>query len=247
MQVLQSLIADRWVGQRAARGLHSAVNGRLVAQTHEEEPDFAESLTYARGTALPALLQLDFQQRAARLKALANHLLERKEALYAVSAHTGATRADSWIDIEGGIGTLFAYASIGRRELPSSNVVHEGPAVPLGKEGHFIGTHILAPRRGVAVHINAFNFPMWGLLEKFAPSFLAGMPCIVKPATATSYVAESCVRLMMESQLLPPGALQLVIGGSGDLAALADTDGFVELPPGPAEFVRGYVARIYRW
>ena len=225
MQVLQSLIADRWIGKNAARGLHSAINGRLIAQTHEEELDFGESLAYARDTALPALLKLDFQQRAARLKALANFLLERKETLYAISAHTGATRADSWIDIEGGIGTLFAYASIGRRELPSSNVMHEGPAVQLGKEGHFIGTHILAPKRGVAVHINAFNFPMWGMLEKFAPSFLAGMPCIVKPATATSYVAEACVRLMMESGLLPPGALQLVIGSSGDLLdRLQETD-----------------------
>ncbi len=225
MQVLQSLIADRWVGSNAARGLHSAINGRLIAQTHEEELDFGESLAYARSTALPALLKLDFQQRAARLKAMANYLLERKEALYAISAHTGATRADSWIDIEGGIGTLFAYASIGRRELPSSNVMHEGPAVQLGKEGHFIGTHVLAPKRGVAVHINAFNFPMWGMLEKFAPSFLAGMPCIVKPATATSYVAEACVRLMMESGLLPPGALQLVIGSSGDLLdRLMETD-----------------------
>jgi len=225
MQVLQSLIADRWVGKSAARGLHSAINGRLIAQTHEEELDFAESLEFARGTALPALLKLDFQQRAALLKALATFLLERKEELYAISAHTGATRADSWIDIEGGIGTLFAYASIGRRELPSSNVMHEGPAVQLGKEGHFIGTHILAPKRGVAVHINAFNFPMWGMLEKFAPSFLAGMPTIIKPATATSYVAESCVRLMMASNLLPPGALQLVIGSSGDLLdRLEETD-----------------------
>ncbi|HEY4082805.1 MAG TPA: phenylacetic acid degradation bifunctional protein PaaZ [Burkholderiaceae bacterium] len=225
MQVLQSLIADRWIGQQASKALHSAINGRTVAQTHEEALDFAESLSYARGTALPALLALDFQQRAARLKALANYLVERKESLYAISAHTGATRADSWIDIEGGTGTLFAYASMGRRELPSSNLVHEGPAVPLGKEGQFIGTHVLVPKRGVAVHINAFNFPMWGMLEKFAPSFLAGMPCIVKPATATSYVAEACVRLMMESGLLPAGALQLVIGSSGDLLdRLEETD-----------------------
>ena len=225
MQVLQSLIADRWIGQHASKVLHSAINGRAVAQTHEESLDFAESLSYARGTALPALLALDFQQRAARLKALANYLVERKEALYAISAHTGATRADSWIDIEGGTGTLFAYASMGRRELPSSNLVHEGPAVPLGREGQFIGTHVLVPKRGVAVHVNAFNFPMWGMLEKFAPSFLAGMPCIVKPATATSYVAEACVRLMMASGLLPAGALQLVIGSSGDLLdRLEETD-----------------------
>ena len=223
--VLQSLIAGRWIGSTAARGLHSAVNGRLVTQTHAEEIDFGESLHFARRQALPALLALDFQQRAAILKALATYLQEHKESLYAISAHTGATRPDSWIDIEGGFGTLFAYASMGRRELPSSNIVHEGPAQALGKLGQFMGTHVLVPKRGVAVHINAFNFPMWGMLEKFAPSFLAGMPCIVKPATATSYVAEACVRLIEQSGLLPAGALQLVIGGSGDLLdRLEETD-----------------------
>jgi oxepin-CoA hydrolase / 3-oxo-5,6-dehydrosuberyl-CoA semialdehyde dehydrogenase len=215
--VLQSLIADRWIGAEAARSLHSAVNGRAVARTHAEEIDFAESLAYARGQALPALMALNFQQRAARLRALGAYLNEHKEQLYAISAHTGATRADSWIDIEGGSGTLYAYASMGAAELPSSNVMHEGPALPLGKGGQFAGTHILVPRRGVAVHINAFNFPIWGMLEKFAPSFLAGMPCIVKPATATSYLTEACVRLMHASGLLPAGALQLVIGATGDL------------------------------
>lgn len=223
--ILQSLIADRWIGATASRALHSAINGRTVAQTHAESIDFGESLAYARGQALPALLKLTFQQRAAQLKALAAYLMEHKEGLYAISAHTGGTRADNWIDIEGGIGTLFAYASMGRRELPSSNIVHEGPAVALGREGQFLGSHVLVPKRGVAVHINAFNFPMWGMLEKFAPSFLAGMPCIVKPATATSYVAEACVRLIQQSGLLPAGALQLVIGGSGDLLdRLLETD-----------------------
>jgi oxepin-CoA hydrolase/3-oxo-5,6-dehydrosuberyl-CoA semialdehyde dehydrogenase len=223
--ILQSLIANRWVGTEAARSLHSAINGRAVAQTHADVIDFAESLAFARSQALPALLKFDFQQRAACLKALAAYLMEHKESLYAVSAHTGGTRSDNWIDIEGGIGTLFAYASIGRRELPSSNVLHEGPAIPLSKEGQFIGSHVLVPKRGVAVHINAFNFPMWGMLEKFAPSFLAGMPCIVKPATATSFVAEACVRLIHASGLLPAGALQLIIGGSGDLLdRLEETD-----------------------
>ena len=160
---------------------------------------------------------MDFQQRAARLKALAAYLSERKEHLYAISHHTGATRSDSWIDIEGGTGTLYAYASMGGAELPSGNVLHEGPVVPLGKKGRFVGTHILVPRGGVAVHINAFNFPIWGLLEKFAPTFLAGMPCIAKPATATSYLTEALVRLMFDSGLLPKGSLQLVIGGTGDL------------------------------
>ncbi|MBV8124839.1 MAG: aldehyde dehydrogenase family protein, partial [Paucibacter sp.] len=215
--VLQSLIADRWLGKEASRGLHSAVNGRVVARTHSEAIDFAESLHFARQTALPALLALNFQQRAARLRALGAYLNQHKEQLYAISAHTGATRADSWIDIEGGSGTLYAYASMGAAELPSSNVMHEGPVLRLGKLGHFAGTHILVPRRGVAVHINAFNFPIWGMLEKFAPSFLAGMPCIVKPATATSYLTEAAVRLIHASGLLPAGALQLVIGGTGDL------------------------------
>jgi len=186
--VLQSHIAGRWVGAQPAQLLKSAVNGRPVAHTHAEAVDFGEAVDHARRTGLPALLALDFQQRAERLKALAKFLGERKEALYAVSAHTGATRADSWIDIEGGSGTLFAYAGVGANELPSGNLVHEGPALPLGKTNRFAATHILVPRGGVAVHINAFNFPVWGMLEKFAPSFLAGMPCIVKPATATSYL-----------------------------------------------------------
>ena len=215
--VLQSHIAGRWLGAEPAQPLRSAVNGRLVASTHAEAIDFAEALAHARRTGLPALLALDFQQRAERLKALAKFLVERKEALYAVSAHTGATRNDGWIDIEGGTGTLFAYASVGGNELPSGNLVHEGPVVALGKQGRFAGTHVLVPRRGVAAHVNAFNFPVWGMLEKFAPSFLAGMPCIVKPATATSYLTEACVRLIVESGLLPEGALQLVIGGTGDL------------------------------
>ncbi|NVK00152.1 MAG: phenylacetic acid degradation bifunctional protein PaaZ, partial [Oceanospirillaceae bacterium] len=125
--------------------------------------------------------------------------------------------ADSWIDIEGGTATLFAYASMGRNQLPSGNLIHEGPATQLGKVGQFFGSHLLVPRQGVAVHINAFNFPIWGMLEKFAPNFLAGMPCIVKPASQTSYLTEACVRLMQQSGLLPEGALQLVIGGTGDL------------------------------
>jgi oxepin-CoA hydrolase / 3-oxo-5,6-dehydrosuberyl-CoA semialdehyde dehydrogenase len=215
--VLQSLIADRWLGTQPAQALKSAINGATVAHTHAEALDFAHSLHHARSVGLPALLKLDFQARAATLKALAKYLIEHKETLYAISAHTGATRADSWVDIEGGTGTLFAYAGFGSNELPSGNLVHEGPVLSLSKAGGFAGTHILVPRRGVVVHINAFNFPVWGLLEKFAPSFLAGMPCIAKPATATSYLTEACVRLMQQSGLLPPGALQLVIGGTGDL------------------------------
>src|SRR5262245_59541084 len=215
--VLQSYIAGRWVGTKPAQALRSAVNGTPVASTHAEAIDFGEALRHARTTGLTNLLKLDFQQRAAILRALAKYLNDNKEPLYAVSAHTGATRNDGWIDIEGGSGTLFAYASVGGNELPSGNLLHEGPAAPLGKKGGFAGTHVLVPRRGVAVHINAFNFPVWGLLEKFAPSFLAGMPCIGKPATATSYLTEAAVRMMNESGLLPEGSLQLVIGSTGDL------------------------------
>ena len=219
---LQSYIADRFVGARAGAALASAVDGRTVAHAHADEIDFGEAVAHARRVGVPAFLALDFQQRAARLKALAKFLMERKEALYAISAHTGATRADSWIDIEGGAGTLFAYAGMGSNELPSGNLIHEGPAMPLGKKGQFAGTHVLVPRRGVAVHINAFNFPVWGALEKFAPSFLAGMPCIVKPATSTSYLTEAMVRLAVESGLLPAGALQLVVGSTGDLLDRVD-------------------------
>jgi len=217
MAVLQSLIADRWVGSREGARLASAIDGSVIHHAHADALDFAEALEHARRTGGPALLALDFQQRAARLKALAAYLNGRKEELYAISRHTGATRSDGWVDIEGGTGTLYAYASMGGNELPSGNVLHEGPAVVLGKKGSFAATHILVPRGGVAVHINAFNFPVWGLLEKFAPTFLAGMPCIAKPATATSYLTEALVRMMVESKLLPAGALQLVIGPTGDL------------------------------
>lgn len=214
---LQSFIAGSWIGHHGAQVLRSAIDGHELARTHEERPDFAEAIEHGRRQGVSGLMALDFQQRAQRLKAIALYLSERKEQLYALSHHSGATRADSWIDIEGGNSTLFTYASLGSRELPSGNIVHEGPAMQLSKLGSFAGTHILVPRGGLVVHINAFNFPIWGMLEKFAPSFLAGMPCIVKPASATSYLTEAVVRLMDESGLLPPGSLQLVIGSTGDL------------------------------
>ncbi|ARB44674.1 phenylacetic acid degradation bifunctional protein PaaZ [Alloalcanivorax xenomutans] len=227
MTVLQSYLAGQWFGSQAAKPLASAINGEIVAHTHDDAPDFAAAVDYARTTGTRELLKLDFQQRAARLKAMALYLQEHKKALYALSRHTGATKGDNAFDIDGGFGTLFAYASMGRKELPSGNVLHEGPVMPLGKNNHFAGTHILVPRRGVAVHINAFNFPVWGMLEKFAGNFLAGMPCIVKPATATSYLTEACVRLMQDSGALPEGALQLVIGGTGDLLDQLDEQDMV--------------------
>ncbi|MDE2427287.1 MAG: phenylacetic acid degradation bifunctional protein PaaZ [Burkholderiales bacterium] len=217
MKTLQSYIAGQWFGKEAAQPLHNAIDGSVIYHTHAEQIDFAAALQFARQQGIKNLLVLDFQQRAAILRSLAKYLNEHKEELYAISVQTGATRNDSWIDIEGGAGTLFAYASIGTNEFPSGNVFHEGPAFPLGKQGHFSGTHILVPRGGVAVHINAFNFPVWGLLEKFAPTFLAGMPCIVKPASATSYLTEALLRQIDASGLLPAGSLQLVIGSTGDL------------------------------
>jgi len=227
MSILQSLIADRWIGSRQGAALASAIDGATIHHAHADELDFGEALSFARRTGGAALLALDFQQRAARLKALAAYLNERKEDLYALSRHTGATRSDGWVDIEGGTGTLYAYASMGGNELPSGNVLHEGPPVVLGKKGQFAATHILVPRGGVAVHINAFNFPVWGLLEKFAPTFLAGMPCIAKPATATSYLTEALVRMMMASGLLPAGSVQLVIGPTGDLLDRLDSSDVV--------------------
>ncbi|MEP5052003.1 MAG: phenylacetic acid degradation bifunctional protein PaaZ [Alloalcanivorax venustensis] len=227
MTVLQSYLAGQWLGSQPGKPLASAINGEIVAHAHDDTPDFAAAVHYGRTTGVKALLKLDFQERAARLKAMALHLQEHKKELYTLSRHTGATKGDNAFDIDGGFGTLFAYASMGRKELPSGNVVHEGPVIPLGKNNHFAGTHILVPRGGIAVHINAFNFPVWGMLEKFAANFLAGMPCIVKPATATSYVTEACVRLMQDSGALPEGALQLVIGGTGDLLDQLDEQDMV--------------------
>jgi oxepin-CoA hydrolase/3-oxo-5,6-dehydrosuberyl-CoA semialdehyde dehydrogenase len=162
-KLLQSHVAGRWVGQQPAKALRSAINGKVVAHLPEESPDFAEMVAHARGAGLRHLLQSHFQDRARTLKALAAYLMEHKEQLYAASTPTGATRSDSWIDVEGGIGTLFAYASIGGKDLPSSNVMHEGPAIRLGADNHFVGSHVLVPRRGLALHINAFNFPHLGL------------------------------------------------------------------------------------
>lgn len=217
MSTLQSFIAGQWLGNTPAQALASAIDGSVVAHTHAEALDFAQALDYARTVGLPALLKTNFQQRAAMLKALGKYLVEHKESLYELSCHTGATRTDSWIDIEGGAGTLFAYASMAKGLPQSGNLWAEDEFMPLGKTGIFGGQHILAPRRGVAVHIDAFNFPIWGLLEKFAPTFLAGMPSIGKPATATSYLTEKAMRLIDASGILPPGALQLVIGSTGDL------------------------------
>ena len=217
MSVLKSFIAGEWVGEQQAKALPSAINGEIVAHTHADTLDFKKAVEYGRKIGGKTLLAMDFQERALALKAMATYLQEHKKELYALSMHTGSSKSDNGIDIDGGFGTLFSYASMGRRELPSGNVVHEGPVTPLGKNNHFAGTHIMVPRGGVAVHIDAYNFPVWGMLEKFAPTFLAGMPSIVKPATSTCYVTELAVRLMHESGALPEGSLQLIIGSTGDL------------------------------
>ncbi|EBA00198.1 phenylacetic acid degradation bifunctional protein PaaZ [Marinobacter sp. ELB17] len=217
MSVLKSFISGKWVGERQAKALPSAINGEIVAHTHDDTLDFKEAAEYGRKVGGKNLLAMDFQERALALKAMAMYLQEHKKELYAMSMHTGSSKADNGFDIDGGFGTMFSYASMGRRELPSGNVVHEGPVTQLGKNNHFAGTHILVPRGGVALHINAYNFPVWGMLEKFAPTFLAGMPSIVKPATSTCYVTELAVRLMHESGALPEGSLQLIIGSTGDL------------------------------
>src|SRR3954447_9323194 len=215
---LQSFALDRWI--EPATGLvdiASAVDGRIVARTSSAGLDFGAMVEYARDVGSPSLRTLSFHQRADRLRALAAYLGERKDPLYALAGDTGANRRDNAIDIEGGIGTLSAYASRGRRDLPDAKFAVEGDVETLSKGGSFVGQHILSPLQGVAVHINAFNFPCWGLLEKFAPAFLAGVPVIAKPATATAYVTEALVRLMHESGVLPAGSLQLICGASGDL------------------------------
>lgn len=218
MSHLSNYALDRWY--RADGGLvaiPSALDGSLVAETSSQGLDFAAMLHHARTVGGPALRALTFHERARILKGLAEAISTRKEELYALATHTGATRTDNWIDIEGGAGTLYAYASKGRRELPNARILIDGDTEALSKRGSFIGQHVYTPLQGVAVHINAFNFPVWGMLEKLAPTLLAGVPAIVKPATATAYVTEAAFRIMIETGLLPAGALQLIVGATGDL------------------------------
>jgi len=216
--ILQNYAVDRWTApSEGLADIASAIDGRVVARLSSRSLDFAAMVRHARTVGGPALRRLTFHQRADLLKALALYLSERKEPLYTLAADTGATRRDNLIDIDGGLGTLFAYASRGRRELPSERFVVEGGVEPLSKGGSFVGLHVLTPLTGVAVHINAFNFPCWGMLEKLAPAILAGVPVITKPASATAYVAEAVVKLITESGILPEGSLQFIAGGTGDL------------------------------
>lgn len=217
MAVLRSYIGGQWQAPEDGAPLHDAVTGEEVARISSSGVDMAAALRYGRQVGGPALRELTFHQRAALLKALASHLREHREELYALSARTGATRGDSMFDIDGGIGVLFGYSSKGRRELPNDHVLVDGAVEPLGRGGTFVAQHIATPLRGVAVQINAFNFPVWGPLEKFAPAFVAGVPTLVKPASQTAYLTARLVELVIESGLLPEGSLQLVAGSAGDL------------------------------
>ena len=218
MTPLQNFAAGRWQsGARNFVDLHDATTGEVISQASSEGVDFGAMLTHARTVGGPNLRALTFHERATLLKALAKALTDHKDELYQLSYATGATRNDAWIDIDGGIGTLFVYASKGTRELPNDRVFVDGSLEALSKSGAFVGQHICLPLEGAAVHINAFNFPVWGMLEKLAPALLAGVPAIVKPATVTSYLSEQVVRRILQSGILPEGALQLVCGGVGDL------------------------------
>lgn len=211
---LKNYAEGHWVnGKQSGETLYNAVTGDAIYTASSDGLDFGAMMQYARKVGGPALRKLTFQQRGRMLKALAMYLLERKEYFYQISAYTGATRADSWVDIEGGIGNLFAYASL-RRQFPDERFYVDGDAARLSKNNTFIGQHIMVPREGVAIHINAFNFPVWGMLEKIAVNLLAGVPAIVKPATLTSYLTEVVFEEIIKSEIFPEGSLQLICGSA---------------------------------
>jgi len=217
MNKLGNYITGNWIaGEGDGQVLHNAVTGEEVTRATTEGLDFASILDYARRVGNPALRKMSFHERGRMLRALAIYLNERKEKFYEVSYKTGATKADSWIDIEGGFGNLFSNASL-RRKFPDLPYCVDGDAVNLSKSGTFMGHHILVAKEGVAIHINAFNFPVWGMLEKCAVNWLAGVPAVVKPATITSYLTEAVVREIVASGILPDGALQLICGSAGDI------------------------------
>src|ERR1700751_2353244 len=215
---LQRFVAGRWqAGSGAKVALRDATTGEVIANATADGIDTQLMLRHAREVGGVNLRRLTFHERAVLLKSLARFLGEHKDEFYALSYATGATKADSWIDIDGGISTLFVYASKGTRELPNSRVYVDGAVEGLSKSGSFVGQHLCVPLEGAAVHINAFNFPVWGMLEKLAPALLAGLPSIIKPATATSYLTEKVVGRMAEPGILPEGSIQLICGGVGDL------------------------------
>ncbi len=217
MPKLGNYITGRWItGDGDGQSLYNAFNGQIVANASTKGLDFFSILEYARTVGNPSLRKMTFHERGRMLRALALYLRDHLEEFYRVSYLTGATRTDSWIDLEGGIGNLFSYASL-RRKFPDEPFCLDGESLSLGKGGTFMAQHLLVPREGVAIHINAFNFPVWGMLEKIAVNLLAGVPAVVKPATITSFLTEAVVRKIAGSGILPPGALQLVCGSAGDM------------------------------
>ncbi len=214
---LQNYALGKWIeGDGDGKPLFNAITGEQIAEASSKGLDFAEMMKYSREVGGPALAKMTFQERGLMLKKLAMHLISIKDKFYALSAKTGATKIDSWIDIEGGIGNLFANASL-RRQFGDQSFYVEGDMAPLSKNGTFVGHHILVPKQGVAIHINAFNFPIWGMLEKIAVNFMAGVPAIVKPATITSYLTELMVKEIVNSKILPEGALQLICGSANGI------------------------------
>jgi oxepin-CoA hydrolase / 3-oxo-5,6-dehydrosuberyl-CoA semialdehyde dehydrogenase len=215
---LRNYASGTWVaGSGKAVELFHAVTGEKVAEFGSEGPDFEVMLRYARERGGPALRRMTFHQRAEMLKSLAKFLLTKKADLYQLSAATGATRTDSWLDIDGGIGVLFSYAAKAGRETPDETFYLDGPPENLSKNGSFVGRHICVPLQGAAVHINAFNFPCWGLLEKLGPTMLAGVPAVVKPASISCFLAEALGQAIVESGILPDGAFQLLCGRPGNI------------------------------
>lgn len=249
MSTLESYVAGRWqAGADDGEPVLDAVTGQEITRVSSHGIDFAALVAHAREVGGPAVRRLTFHERAGLLKQLALHLGGFKDELYALSARTGATRRDSAVDIDGGIGTLFSYASKGKRELPDDTVVLDGALEPLGKGGTFVGQHLYASRPGVAVQINAFNFPVWGMLEKLAPAFLAGLPSIVKPGSQTAYLTEAVVRRIVASGILPEGTLQLVCGGAGTLLdELGEQDSVAFTGSAhTAEILRGHPSVLHR-
>src|SRR5207342_2137743 len=217
MNKLENYIAGKWItGDGDGQQLFNAVTGEVVATATSKGLDFRSMTEYARRVGNRNLRKMTFHERGRMLKELALYLRRHLDKFYSISYKTGATKADSWVDIEGGIGNLFANASL-RRKFPDEIFCIDGESHNLGKNNTFMGTHILVPKEGVAIHINAFNFPVWGMLEKIAVNLLAGMPAIVKPATVTSYLTEAVVKEIIASKILPEGALQLICGNAGDL------------------------------
>lgn len=212
--ILKNYALGQWTaGEGEGQALFNAVTGEKIAETSSKGLDFGEMMDYARNVGGPALRKMTFHERGRMLKSLALHLISIKGKFYGSSAQTGATKVDSWIDIEGGIGNLFAYASL-RKQFPDETFYVDGEHAPLSKGGSFIGQHICVPKQGVAIHINAFNFPIWGMLEKIAVNLLAGVPAIVKPATVTCYLTELMVKEIVDAKILPEGSLQLICGSA---------------------------------